>query len=185
MKTINNYIQESLIKKNSKIGNKDIITFAKFFDIEIDDARWLYNDYYNNIQMWKEIYNDEWSQQVSYFTPFESLVFIADLLINDNNKCELYQKLGKKSYPGESNPYDFSVWTDENEHEVTLFEYVVYWIDRHFNEFKKIFDFLNNLKHKNSNAQILDVYYIHDGNAGSTIQDLVPCEIKKFDYYTK
>ncbi len=39
MKTINNYIQESLIKKDSKIGNKDIITFAKFFDIEVDDAR--------------------------------------------------------------------------------------------------------------------------------------------------
>lgn len=179
MKTLNNFILERLkLNKDSKATESDIKLFGNILGIEYNDAEWIYRDYYTNIEMFEEIYCDEWSQRNAFFTPFESLAILANMLIDDGNECELFKKLGMKSYTGDNNPYNWGVWCEENDNEVTLLEYVQYWIERkNFKAFKKMYDFLKNMK--NQNAKIRDIGYLSDGEDGYRIEDKVPCKIKK------
>ena len=74
-------------------------------------------------------------------TPFECIVYLAAMLIDDNNPWNYYDKIGLKSYKriGRNNPYDYSWWEGDNDDDDVLEILQKTWIPENIGIFKRVY----------------------------------------------
>jgi hypothetical protein len=75
----------------------------------------------------------------SITTPFECIVYLAAMLIDDNNPWNYYDKIGLKSYEriGHNNPYDYSWWEGDTDDVLEILQKK--WIPENIGIFRRVY----------------------------------------------
>jgi hypothetical protein len=75
----------------------------------------------------------------SLTTPFECIVYLAAMLIDDDNPWNYYDKIGLKSYKriGHNNPYDYSWWEGGTDDVLEILQKT--WIPENIGIFKRVY----------------------------------------------
>ena len=75
----------------------------------------------------------------SLTTPFECIVYLAAMLIDDDNPWNYYDKIGLKSYEriGHNNPYYYSWWEGDTDDVLEILQKT--WIPENIGIFKRVY----------------------------------------------
>lgn len=75
----------------------------------------------------------------SLTTPFECIVYLAAMLIDDDNPWNYYDKIGLKSYEriGHNNPYDYSWWEGDTDDVLEILQKT--WIPENIGIFRRVY----------------------------------------------